>query len=69
MPHPVRPHSQSSRTSGNGVLEVVEDIIKIKEEETAMVISCAKGMTASEKSDATVLAKKAETVAEAALKI
>lgn len=29
MPHPVRPHSQSSRTSGNGVLE---DIIKIKEE-------------------------------------
>lgn len=51
-------------------MEIVEELlIKIQEEETAMVISCAKAKAASEKVEATALAKKSETVAEAALKI
>lgn len=51
-------------------MEVVEELlIKIQEEETAMVISCAKAKAASDKVEATALAKKSETVAEAALKI
>lgn len=46
----------------NGVLEVVEELIKIQEE-TAMVISWPKANAASEKAEAT--AKKAERVGDA----
>lgn len=43
-------------------MEVVEELlIKIQEEEMAMVISCAKAKAASEKVEATALAKKSES--------
>lgn len=41
----------------------MEELFKIKEEEPAMVISCAKSKAVTEKAEATMLTKEAETVA------
>lgn len=41
----------------------MEELIKIEEEETAMVISCAKSKAVTEKAEAAMLTKEAETFA------